>query len=87
MKKPLVLSANGDLYFRRYYEYELSIAKRIFQWSTEKTNPMVSDYTQLNRMLGNDPDQLQAAKLSLENRFSVITGGQELEKPTFWWQF
>ena len=33
---PFVLSSTNDLYFRRYYEYEKSIAQRLKSWTTEQ---------------------------------------------------
>ena len=31
--RPLVLASSGDLYFKRYFDYEISIAKKIREWS------------------------------------------------------
>ena len=72
---PFVLSSTNDLYFRRYYEYENLIAQKLKSWTTEQITSYRADYDFLRRILKDDHDQFSAAQLSLENKFSIITGG------------
>jgi len=73
--RPLILTASGDLYFKRYFDYEISIAKKLREWSTISDQDPIMDYSHLDNLFSNDADQLKAAKLSIKNKFSVITGG------------
>ena len=73
--RPLVLASSGDLYFKRYFDYEISIAKKIREWSNISKQHPIMDYSHLDNLFSNDADQLKAAKLSIKNKFSVITGG------------
>ncbi len=73
--RPIVWTASGDLYFKRYFEYELSIAKKLKEWALATQHHQISDFSLLENLLSNDPDQLRAAKLAIESKFSVITGG------------
>ena len=73
--KPLILTSSGDLYFKRYFDYEISIAKKLREWSTISDQDPIMDCSHLDNLFSNDADQLKAAKLSIKNKFSVITGG------------
>lgn len=73
--RPMVWTPSGDLYFKRYFEYELSIAKKLREWALATQHHQISDFSLLENLLSNDPDQLRAAKLAIESKFSVITGG------------
>ena len=73
--RPMVWTSSGDLYFKRYFEYELSIAKKLQAWAYAKQHHQISDFSLLENKFSNDPDQLRASKLAIESKFSVITGG------------
>ena len=72
---PLVLTENGDFYFRKYYDYENAIAHKISTWANENKLERNADISLIEKLLNDTSDQLEAAKLSLQNKFSIITGG------------
>ena len=73
--RPLVLTEEGDLYFRRYFEYEESLAQRLVEWSKDPQSENAQVHHTLEQWLSGAPDQLAAAKLALHGKFAVITGG------------
>ena len=76
LKKPIVLTEQGDLYFRRYYQYELILAQNL--WLKANLKAPVPSELALNLIkehLGNSPDQLEAAIKSISNKIALITGG------------
>jgi exodeoxyribonuclease V alpha subunit len=72
---PLVLTDNGDFYFRKYYIYENAVAKKITAWTKEHNLEIQADISFLEKLLHDSEDQIEAAKISLQNQFSIITGG------------
>jgi exodeoxyribonuclease V alpha subunit len=74
-RTPLVMAQEGNLYFRRYFDYETSLAQRLVQWSKEAKNNHTEIDHQIIKYFKDAPDQLNAAKLALRNNFAVITGG------------
>ncbi len=73
--RPLVLTAEEDLYFRRYFQYEDSLARRLMKLSREAASENAQVHQHLEKWLSQAPDQLAAAKLALRNKLAVITGG------------
>ena len=74
--KPLVLSAEGNLYFRRYFEYEQSLASSLLRLANNKTRDVSSPtLSRLNDYFGKRDDQMAAAQLALTKGVSIITGG------------
>ena len=73
--RPLVLTAEGDLYFRRYFQYEDSLARRLIELSREPATKHAQVHQFMEEWLAQAPDQLEAAKLALHNKLAVITGG------------
>ncbi|MDA7791708.1 exodeoxyribonuclease V subunit alpha [Opitutales bacterium] len=76
LKRPIVLTEQGDLYFRRYYQYELSLAQNLWLKSNLK-GPVPSKMALglIEQHLGSSPDQLDAAIKSISNKIALITGG------------
>ena len=76
LKKPIVLTEQGDLYFRRYYQYELILAQNLWLKANLK-GPAPSELALdlIKEHLGNSPDQLDAAIKSISNKIALITGG------------
>ena len=72
---PIVRTDEGNLYFQRYYKYEANLAKRLIHWSIQKNHSESQINPKIIDCLKNSPDQLQAAKLAVQNSFAVITGG------------
>lgn len=76
LKRPIVLTEQGDLYFRRYYQYELILAQNLWLKANLK-GPVPSELALdlIKEHLGNSPDQLDAAIKSISNKIALITGG------------
>ena len=76
LKKPIVLTEQGDLYFRRYYQYELILAQNLWLKANLKAPaPCELALNLIKEHLGNSPDQLEAAIKSISNKIALITGG------------
>ena len=72
---PIVRTDEGNLYFRRYYKYEANLAKRLIHWSNQQNHSESQINPNIIECLKDSLDQLQAAKLAVQNSFAVITGG------------
>ena len=72
---PIVRTDEGNLYFRRYYKYEANLAKRLIEWAYLQNHSESQINPSIIECLKDSPDQLQAAKLAVQNSFAVITGG------------
>jgi len=76
LKKPLILTEQGDLYFRRYYQYELGLAKYLWEKACLKEPaPSQNALALIHKHLGDSPDQLEAAIKSISQKIALITGG------------
>ena len=74
--KPLVLAPEGNLYFRRYFEYEQSLAFSLLRLANNRTGDVPSPIlSRLNDYFGKRDDQTAAARLALTKGVSIITGG------------
>jgi len=76
LKRPIVLTEQGDLYFRRYYQYELILAQNLcLKANLKGPAPSELALNLIKQHLGNSPDQLEAAIKSISNKIALITGG------------
>ena len=81
--KPLVLAPEGNLYFRRYFEYEQSLAASIMLRANstyEKSFSPSVEQALRNYFWNKDEDrvredQMAAARLAMTRGLSVVTGG------------
>jgi exodeoxyribonuclease V alpha subunit len=74
-KRPIILTDEGNLYFRRYHEYETKLARKLIYWASQQVDSIISINPKIVKCFNNAPDQLNAAKLAIQNNFAVITGG------------
>jgi exodeoxyribonuclease V alpha subunit len=74
-KTPIILTKEGNLYFRRYYEYERKLSEKLIHWASLQKNTPSLISPQITRWFEGAPDQLKAARLAIQNNFAVITGG------------
>jgi exodeoxyribonuclease V alpha subunit len=76
LMRPIVLTEQRDLYFRRYYQYELILAQKLWLKANSKgPAPSACALDLIDQHLGNSPDQLDAAIKSISNKLALITGG------------
>ena len=74
--KPLVLAPEGNLYFRRYFEYEQSLATSLLRLANNRSEEVSSStLSRLNDYFGKRDDQMAAARIALTKGVSIVTGG------------
>ncbi len=83
--QPLLLTPQNKLYFNRYYSYEKEIAQAILDRSkSSQSNLQPSQEAHLIELFPNisENDQAEAAKKSILQHFSIISGGPGTGKTT-----
>ena len=71
--RPLVLDAQGRVYLRRYFDYELQLAQTLTARSQALSKPRVPGPE--SRAPDIDPEQQRAIAIALARRFTLVTGG------------
>ncbi|MDQ2972697.1 MAG: exodeoxyribonuclease V subunit alpha, partial [Pseudomonadota bacterium] len=70
--KPLVLDAQGRIYLHRYFGYERQLAAQLIARAADSVTPEPDD---VFPFAGDDNEQYRAARIALQHRFALITGG------------
>ena len=75
---PLVLTEKGNLYFRKFYEYEYTVAQAVLERvekPLQKTNSEILGFFDRYVRQFLDPSQALAVGVALQRQFCVLTGG------------